>query len=160
VQNSVLDIVVTLRALHSQCEGQTLLATWAPAMGRFMEAMIADLGETAVRDIAADLRSARCYDRAPEAVRQWIAFFEAAGLHRDADVRRHGEALVRKAREERQAIPAVLMQELLVADLRLGDAPGARARLDDFGKDLPDSASVRYLRSRIEQALLLHGRHE
>jgi len=152
VQNSVLDLVVTLRALHSQCEGQTLKASWVPAMSRFMDAMIADLGEQGVRDIAADLRGARCYGRAPDEVRQWIDFFEAAGLHRDADVRRHGEALVRRAREERQIIPAVVMQELLVADLRLGDGPGARTRLDDFGKDLPDSAPARYLRSRIAQA--------
>ncbi len=153
LDNSLLEVVVTLRSLHSQCEARTLKAVWVPAMRRFAEAMIADLDEEAVRDIVADLRGARCYAGAPEEVREWIAFLEAAALHRDGDVVRRGEALVRMARAAGERPPAVVMEELLIADLRLGDAHAARARLAEFGKDLPNDAAARYLASRVEALL-------
>jgi hypothetical protein len=156
LNNSVLDVVFPLRALHSQCEGLTLKATWVPAMGRFGEAMIADLDAEAVRAIVADLRSARCHAGAPPEVRDWISFLEAAALHRDEDVRRYGEALVKAARTAGERVPGVVMRELLISDLRRGDAPAARARFADFAADLSDDAAVRYLRSRTE-ALLDRG---
>ncbi|HSN21194.1 MAG TPA: fused MFS/spermidine synthase [Usitatibacter sp.] len=156
VTNSLLEVVVTLRSLHSQCEPRTLQAVWVPAMRRFADAMIADLDAQAVRDIVGDLRGARCYAGAPAEVREWIDFLEAAALRRDADVRRHGEALVRMARASGDPVPDVVARELLLADLRSGDAKAARARLADLGKDLAGDAPGRYLRARVA-ALLDRG---
>jgi spermidine synthase len=147
VQNRLLELVVTLRALHSQCDGLTLQATWVPAMRRFTEAMITDLEPRAVADIVADLRSARCFGGAPEEVRDWIAFFEAAGLRRDAEVMRRGEALARRSRADGEDVPEIVAQELLVAELRSG--AGRVARPADAELGFPDSVALRYLRARL-----------
>ena len=122
-------------------------ATWVPAMRRFMEAMITDLDQRAVADIVADLRSARCFGGAPEEVRDWIAFFEAAGLRRDADVIRRGEALARRARDAGEDVPEIVAQEILVAEVRSG--AGRVARPADAERGYPDSVALRYLRSRL-----------
>jgi predicted membrane-bound spermidine synthase len=152
VDNSVLSQIVTLRALHDQCDGTTLQAVWVPAMRRFSELLLADLSEEAVRDIAADLRGARCFRRAPEAVRHWLAFFEAAGLHRDAEVRSEGQALIDAARKAGADLPMVVVQEMLLADLRLKDAPAVLARLKNYGKQIPDTLGIRYLESLAQAA--------
>jgi hypothetical protein len=105
-----------------------------------------------------DLRAARCYAGAPQEIRDWIAFLEAAALHRDADVRRHGDALVRAARAAGERVPGVVMRELIVADLRLGDAQAARARVAGFAADLSEDPAVLYLRARVETLLAGGGR--
>ena len=133
VQNSLIDLVVTLRALHAQCEALTLQAAWVPAMRRFAEAVVAELAERAVNDIVADLRSARCYAGAPDEVREWIAFFEAAGLRRDADVLRHGAALARRARANGEKVPELVAQELLAAQNADAARTAFRRFLGAFG---------------------------
>lgn len=153
ITNSLLDVVVALRSLHAQCEPRTLHAVWIPAMRRFADAMIADLDEQAVHDIVGDLRGARCYAGAPQEVRDWIGFLEAAALRRDGDLRRHGEALARAARDSGEAVPGVVARELLIADVRSGDAGAARAHRADLGNDLPDDAAGRYLRARVDALL-------
>jgi len=149
VHNSLLDLVVTLRALHSQCEALTLQAALVPAMRRFADATLADLDEHAVAAIVADLRGARCYAGAPAEVKSWIAFFEAAGLRRDAAVIEHGQALVRHARDAREKAPETVGIEMLAAELRSGARTSAVAA-DDF----PDTLALRYLRGRQREALL------
>lgn len=147
VDNRLLEQIVALRALHDQCDGATLQAVWVPAMRRFATLLLADLSEQAVRDIAADLRGARCYADAPEAVHRWLEFFEAAGLRRDAEVRSRGEALIDAAHEAGEDLPALVLQEMLLADLRLQDGPAALARLKAYGKQAPDTLGIRYLES-------------
>jgi hypothetical protein len=150
VQNSLLDLVVTLRALHSQCDGLTLQATWVPAMRRFTEAMITDLDPRAVAD-----------NRRGPALGALLWRSAGGGARLDRFLRGRGPAPRCRAHAPRGSarpasahagddVPEIVAQEILVAELRSG--AGRAARPADAYSGFPDSVALTYLRARLRPA--------
>jgi spermidine synthase len=135
---------LVLSTIRDRCLNAQEERIWLSHFQEFVGDLMPYLSPGLARDMAAGLRSGRCFDRTAPAIGHWIGLMESAAGGDDAAVIRHALVLLQGLLAT-EPIPVPLAREVLLAELRQNDPAAALDFLQAFGTRIPQHPAVDYL---------------